>query len=210
MPQLSPPRIRMPRVTLPGRLRRATVARTSKAAAKPKQGSRAAEATPAATTTSTKPAATKAGAAAKAPDPNLQERMEGLQGWMAEIERRQGRITYFGAVAVVIALAAAGASLYFALTARNDSAKKSDLDALTKRVDALQSAVTKSSKDTQNTLNASTATLQQSISSLQKKQAQNAATISALQKQVAASATRGAATGTSITPGTTTTTPKKP
>jgi uncharacterized protein HemX len=204
----------MPRVTLPGRGRAARATRGRKAAkasaeAKTKEATTTGTAKPAAANAEAKPAAAKA-AATKAPDPNLQERMQGLQGWMAELERRQGRLTYFGAAAVVIALAAGGAGLYFGLTAHNDSAKKGDLDALTKRVDALQSAVTKNSKDTQNTLNASTATLQQSISTLQKQQTQNAATITALQKQVAASATKGAATGTAATPGTTTTTPKKP
>ena len=204
----------MPRVTLPGRGRAARATRGRKAAqasAEAKTAEASATETPKPATapkSEAKPPAAKAGPA-KAPDPNVQERIQGLQGWMAEIERRQGRMRYFGAAAMVIALAAGGAGLYFGLTAHNDSAKKSDLDALTKRVDALQSAVTKNSKDTQNTLNASTATLQQSISTLQKQQAQNAATITVLQKQLAASATKGAATGTTATPGTTTTTPKK-
>ena len=149
------------------------------------------------------------------PDPNLQERIEGLQGWMAELERKQARLTYFGALAVLIAIAAAGAALYFGLTNRSDSAKKTDLDALTERVDSLESAVTKSSKDTQNALNASIAQLQQSISGLQKQQAQAAANISTLQSQVASGALNKNATAPTVTPttpgaATTTTTPKKP
>ena len=162
--------------------------------------------------TGTKSGATKAPTtpvAAKtstgSPDPNLPERIEGLQGWVAEIERKQARLTYFGALAVLLAIAAAGAALYFGLTNRSDSAKKSDLDALTKRVDSLQGAVTKNSKDTQNALNASIAQLQQSISGLQKQQTKTAATISTLQAQVAAgAAAKGAAAGAAPT-GTTTT-----
>ena len=133
---------------------------------------------------------------------------------MAEIERKQARLTYFGGLAVLLALAAAGAALYFGLTTHSDSAKKSDLDALTNRVDSLQGAVTKSSKDTQNALNASIAQLQQSISGLQKQQAQTAASISTLQSQVAAGAlSKGAAAGAAPGSGaharaTTTTTPK--
>jgi uncharacterized protein HemX len=203
MPQLSPPRIRMPRVTLPGRGRATAATRARRPTGKAKPEAKTAE-----TAAAAKPSA------AKAPEPNLQERMEGLQGWMAEIERRQGRMTYFLGAAVVIALAAAGASLYFALNTKNDSATKGDLGALSKRVDTLQSAVTKNSKDTQNTLNASTAQLQQSIATLQKQQAQNAATISTLQSQVASGAAgkgaAGAGAGVTITPGTTTTKPKKP
>jgi septal ring factor EnvC (AmiA/AmiB activator) len=124
---------------------------------------------------------------------------------MAELERKQARLTYFGALALLLAIAAAGAALYFGLTNRSDSAKKSDLDALTKRVDSLQGAVTKNSKDTQNALNASIAQLQQSISGLQKQQTKTAATISTLQAQVAANAAAKGAAAKAAPTGTTTT-----
>ena len=131
--------------------------------------------------------------------------MEGLQGWMAEIERKQGRLTYFGLAALVIAILASVAALYFGLAAKNDKASKSDVDALTKKVDALQAAATKNSKDTQNALNASAAQLQASISALQRQQAQNAASIATLQSQASAGASaRGAAgttPGAALTPG---------
>lgn len=217
MPDFRAPRVRMPRVSLPGRSRDASAKKptASKAATKeqPKggNGTKPTEAKEAA-----KPAAAKAAPGTKpaaSPEPNLQERMKGLQGWMAEIERKQGRMTYFGAAGLLIAILAAGAALYFGLTTKSDSATKSDVDALTKRVDELQAAVTKNSKDTQNTLNASTATLQQSIAALQKQQAQDSANISTLQSQAASGGLgKGAAAGTALTPGvtTTTTTPKKP
>jgi uncharacterized protein HemX len=211
------PRIRMPRVTLPGRSDSASRPRgkTAKATAstaetKPKaaDGAKAAEAkTEEATTKAKEPAK------GKSPEPNLQERMEGLQGWMAEIERKQGRLTYFGLAALVVAILASIAALYFGLAAKSDKASKTDVDALTKKVDALQAAATKNSKDTQNALNTSAAQLQASISAVQRQQAQNAASISTLQSQASAGAFgKGAAVGTSpLTPGsTTTTTPKKP
>ena len=140
---------------------------------------------------------------AKAPEPNVQERIEGLQGWMAEIERKQARMTYFGGLALLLALGVAGAALYFGLTTHSEGAKKSDLNALTSRVNSLQGAVSKNSKDTQNALNASIAQLQQSISGLQKQQAQASATISTLQSQIAA----GALNQKNATPGLTPTTP---
>lgn len=214
------PRIRMPKVTLPTRSRRA--ARTGKAttATRPQAAKAGNGAPPVAAQAETKATAAGAGATAgRSPEPTLQERMEGLQGWMAEIERKLGRITYFGAAGLLIAILAAGAALYFGLTAKNDSATKSDLDQLTKRVDALQAAATKNSKDTQNALNASVAQLQQSISALQKQQSQSAAKISTLQSQAASGALgkggAGAGAGAAITPPTTTTTtttttPKKP
>jgi uncharacterized protein HemX len=214
------PRVRMPKVTLPGR---AGAARSEKPTAskaktkeqpktgngtKPTEAQEAKEAKEAA-----KPTPAKAAAASKvkAPDPNLQERMEGLQGWMAEIERKQGRMTYFGIAGLVIAILAAGAALYFGLTTKSDSATKSNVDALSKRIDSLEAAATKNSKDTQAALNASVSQLQQSISSLQKQQSQNSANISTLQSQAAAGALgKGAAAGgagAALTPGTTTTTP---
>src|SRR4051794_9520292 len=134
------PRIRMPRVTLPTRSRGGGRARPSdseaptkaRAAAKPEAGGKSDAA--AKSEAPTKEAAPKTTASRKTPVPDLQERMEGLQGWMAELERKQARLTYFGAAGVLIALLAAGAAIYFGLTAKSDSAKKSDLDALTKRV----------------------------------------------------------------------------
>jgi uncharacterized protein HemX len=199
----------MPRVTLPGRSRgrAAKAAKKPAATAKPTTAPGGAKAPTAKPETATKPAATKGAGAAKAPDPNLQERMEGLQGWMAEIERRQGRMTYFGAAALLIAILAAGAALYFGLTTKSDSATKSDLDALTKKVDDLQAAATKNSKDTQNVLNASVAQLQQSIASLQKQQGQNSANIATLQTQASSGAFGKGAAGaaTPLTPTTTTT-----
>lgn len=182
----------------------------AKAESNPPEAAKAGSGTTSGTTNApTTPVAAKTGTGSA--DPNLQDRVEGLQGWVAEIERKQARRTYFGALAVLLAIAAAGAALYFGLTNRSDSAKKSDLDALTTRVDSLEGAVTKNSKDTQNALNASIAQLQQSISGLQKQQAKTAATISTLQSQVAANAAaKGAAAGAAPTGTTTTaTTPGK-
>jgi len=212
------PRLRIPKLALPGRASRRARAKTeTEPKTDPKAGSgepavKAGAQPEAGPSAETSAATTSPGA--KAPDPNVQERIEGLQGWMAEIERRQARITYFGAVALLIAIAAAGAALYFGINAKNDSATKGDADALEERVDSLQSAVTKNSKDTQDTINNSIAQLQASIQTVQKQQAENAATISTLQSQVAAGALAkgGKAPGTTVTPGaaTTTTTPKKP
>jgi uncharacterized protein HemX len=152
-----------------------------------------------------------------APAPNMQERMEGLQGWMAEIERKQGRMTYFGAAAVLIAILAAGAALYFGITAKNDSDDAmDDLDSLETKVDGLARAVNLSTKETQDTINNSISQLQGSIADLQKKQAKDAANISTLQSQVQALNRAGAMNqgGAAVptpapapAPGTTTTTP---
>ncbi len=198
MPDLMP-RIRMPKVTLPGRSDSAGRPRGKAATAtKPESEPKPTEATK-----------------GKEPEPTLQERMESLQGRMAEIERKQARLTYFGVAGIVMALLAGGTAIYLGLTAKNDSATKGDLDALTKKVDALQAAATKNSTDTQNALNTSVAQLQASISALQKQQSQNAASISTLQSQASAGAFgKGAAAGTlpgvALPPGAPPPTAKKP
>jgi uncharacterized protein HemX len=219
------PRIRLPRITRPGRASRAAGEQTTatEPLTKPDQADEAGNnaesaskapstkdgaAVPAAAATAT-PETTKPGEGTTTAQPNLEERIEGLQGWMAVLERRQARITYFGGLMLLLALGAAGAALYFGLNAHSDSATKKDLDALTNRVNSLQGAVTKNSKDTQNALNASIAQLQRSIGNLQKQQAQASANISTLQSQVAAGAlTKKAATpgATPTAPGATTTT----
>jgi uncharacterized protein HemX len=217
------PRIRMPRFGRPGRASGATEEQETatqdteeatdtkpltkpEESTKPGNGGPAADQTPDAKEPSAQPK--KPGESPQTPEPTLEERMEGMQGWMAEIERKQARITYFGGLALLLALGAAGVALYFGLTTHSDSASKKDVDALSARVNSLQGAVTKNSKDTQNALNASIAQLQQSLSGLQKQQAQAQATISTLQTQVnAAAANQNAAAGTTTTPGTTTTTP---
>jgi cell division protein FtsB len=232
MPDFRAPRVRMPKVSLPGRGGGSTkkpTASKAKTKEQPKDGNGAKPAAakdtatketatkdaakPAETkaATPTKSAATKA-AAGSSPEPNLQERMEGLQGWMAEIERKQGRMTYFGLAGVLIAILAAGAALYFGLTAKSDSATKGDFDALSKRIDGLEAATAKSSKDAQTAINTSVSQLQQTLASLQKQQAQNAANIATLQTQASSGAfgkgaAAGAGAGATLTPGTTTTTP---
>ena len=233
------PRIRMPRVSMPsfGRARKsdattevATGNRGRTPAETATAEAAAAEKPTAETAAAEKPAAEK-GAAAKEPATKpgtppttpatpstkpatpVEDRVEGLQGWMAEIERRQARMTYFGAAGILIAIAAAGAALYFGITAKNDSATKDDLDAISAKVDSLQQAVTKNNQSTQDTINNSIAQLQISIADLQKKQAQDAANISTLQSQVAAGALNKQAAGTGSALGkagsTTTTTPNK-
>ncbi len=221
MPDFRAPRVRMPQVSLftrsSGGAKKATASK-AKTKELPKEGNgtkpTAKEpAKPDAAKAPTQSAATKTAAGSKSPDPNLQERMEGLQGWMAEIERKQGRMTYFGIAGIVIAILASGAAIYLGLTAKSDSATKGDLDELTKRIDALEAAAAKNSKDTQAALNSSVSQLQQSIASLQKQQSQNSANIATLQSQASAGALgKGAVTGTTITPtpGTTTTTTTTP
>jgi uncharacterized protein HemX len=136
-------------------------------------------------------------AAAKPPAPNMQERMEGLQGWMAEIERKQGRMTYFGAAAACLAVVAAGAALYLAVTAPN-SASKDDFDELEAQVQTLQEEVAQATTDQTRlkALNASIQSLSTRLAASEQKANQNAAEIAAVKKAQAQAAQQPAVTPT--------------
>src|SRR5919108_1910353 len=77
----------------------------------------------------------------KAAQPSVEERIKGIQVWMAEFERRQGRMLCFGAAACVLAALAAAAALYIALSTQSDSATKDDLDQLQEQVSGVQQQV---------------------------------------------------------------------
>ena len=161
-------------------------------------------------TTAKKPAAKKA--AAKAPAPNMAERMEGLQGWMAEIERKQGRMTYFGAAALGVAVLASAGALYLGITNQQNSADKDDFEALEQRVTEVGDSLKSSTEEQLKTLDARMQTVEQRLDGIDQKQKQLDTTISTLQTQVNQANAQGnnAGAGTVVTPGTTTTPDTKP
>lgn len=188
-------------------------------ATKPTNGAQtqsAATKTAAGSTAGAKPAAatTAATAGSKPPEPNLNERMEGLQGWMAEIERKQGRISFFSTVGASIAVLAAGAALYFAIATPN-SASKDDFDDLETQVEVLQGQVTQATTDQNRlkALNASIQALTARVTAAEQKASQNATEIAAVKAQAQAAqqaAATPAPTPTPALPPTTTQPGSKP
>ena len=81
-------------------------------------------------------ASSKTAKGAKKPPTDIPAQIDGLRGWADEIERKQGRMTYFGAAGLLIAIAASGAALYFGITTHNDSATKADVDKIEQDVAA--------------------------------------------------------------------------
>jgi hypothetical protein len=165
--------------------------------AKPTEEVPAAKSTNGAETQSPAAAAgTAAPAGTTSPDPNLSERIEGLQGWMAEIERKQRRMTLISTVGTLLALLAAGAALYFAVTTPN-SATKDDFDNLENQVETLQGQVTRATTDQARLkeLNASVEALTGRLGQIELKQNQQASEIAAVKAQAQA-AQQAAATAT--------------
>jgi len=152
-----------------------------------------------------KPAAKKAGASkgassAKKPPPDLPGRIDGLRGWLDQIERKQSRMTYALVAGLLIALATAGVALYLGIKNHQDAATTGDLNKVKDDVSQIR---TQAQADTQTQVK----TLSTQIAALQK---QVAAAQATAQQAKTAAARAPATTLPSLTPTTptpTTTTP---
>lgn len=92
------------------------------------------------------------------------ERIDGLRSWLAQLERQLKLRTYIGAALGVLAIAAAGVALYFALTTKDDAAKKSDVDALRQQVAGVQASAAKAAQQDVQTLDQRLSDLEQQVS----------------------------------------------
>ena len=137
------------------------------------------------------------------PEPNLNERMEGLQGWLAEIERRQRRMTLFAGGAALLAVVAAAAAIALSLMTQSDSATQDDLDEIESQLDGVAEQVTQSTQGQLKSLNSTVGSFDGRIATLEKQQTQATADITALRRQVNAAVTQAnqaATQGTTTTP----------
>ncbi len=85
------------------------------------------------------------------PNLNVEERMEGVQGWMAELEKKQERTTRVGGIAMGLAVLAAASALVLGILNKQDAATTEDVDELTEKVNALGASV---EQQTEKQLNA--------------------------------------------------------
>ena len=103
----------------------------------------------------------------KRPAPNLNERLEGVQGWMAEIEKRQRLTTIIGAAIGVVAVLLGAAALTLALIDRNQGATQDDIDALNKRLDVIQVEVKRATEEQLQSVSDSIAQLRSEVEAMQ-------------------------------------------
>jgi hypothetical protein len=132
-------------------------------------------------------AETKTDGEEKPPDPNFAERMEGLQGWMAELERKQRRTTLLATFGTVLALLAAGGAVYLGV-ANPTSASKDDFDDLEAQVETLQQQISAATAD-QNRLkqiNTTLESLNARMSAAEQRASQTASQIAATKAQAQA------------------------
>ncbi|CAN5533933.1 hypothetical protein BH20ACT15_BH20ACT15_11520 [soil metagenome] len=136
-----------------------------------------------ASTTTSKSLASKAKAK---PAPNMTERMEGLQGWMAEIERKQERMTRFGGGAAILAVLAAGGALALGVINQQDASSKDDVDQLTEQVNELGASLKTDTEEQLKKISGRIDAVEQQISTVQQTQTQQTQDIANLKSQTAA------------------------
>ena len=133
------------------------------------------------------------------PKPNMEERIEGLQGWMAELERKQERMTRFGGAAAIVAVLAAGGAIALGVINQQNAASEDDVDELTEQVNELGASLKSGTEKQLKALGGRIDGLEQQIATLQQTQATNTQDIAKLKSnQATAAATGKAAAGLGV------------
>lgn len=120
------------------------------------------------------------------PKPNMEERIEGLQGWMTEIERKQERMARLGGAAAILAVLAAGGAIVLGVINQQNAASKDDVDELTEKVNELGASLKSGTEKQLKALGGRIDGLEQQIATLQQTQAQNTQDIAKLKSNQAA------------------------
>lgn len=76
----------------------------------------------------------------------LDERLDGMRAWIAQVDRKLGIRTYAGAAAVVLALAAGIVGVVLAVSAKDDSATKDDVNVLRDQIESVSQEAVASTK----------------------------------------------------------------
>ena len=114
---------------------------------------------------------------------NIEERMEGVQGWMAELEKRQVRATRVGGAALVLAILAAGGALALGILNKQDAATTDDVDELTEKVNQLGGSIEQQTNKQVRGINDRLAALEQQLASLNERQRKAEADIAKLKQR---------------------------
>jgi uncharacterized protein HemX len=107
--------------------------------------------------------------------------MEGVQGWMAEIERKQTRMTRFGGAAAILAVLASAGALALGVINQQNAATEDDLDGLTEQVNELGASVKSQTEKQLKAINAKISGIEERLTTLEAQQAQQATEIQSLQ-----------------------------
>ena len=127
----------------------------------------------------------------------MNERMEGLQGWMAEIERKQDRMLKIGGGAAILAVLLSGGALALGIINQQNASSKDDVDDLTGQVNELGASIKTDTEDQLKTINGRIDAIEQQVKTIQQTQTTQTQDIATLkqQQQAAASAAGGRCRG---------------
>jgi hypothetical protein len=115
-------------------------------------------------------------AAARTGEGSIAERLDGMRGWLGDLDRTVGVRSRIGLVLAAVAIGGAGAATYLALNAKEQSASDRDVKALQDRLNSVQD-------DAKSTANDVTA-LRSSVNAARSQSSRANATASKLQSQV--------------------------
>ena len=82
----------------------------------------------------------------------VEERIEGLRAWIAQLDRKLSIRSFAGGAALVLALAAGIVGVVLALSAKDESATKDEVRSLRDQVEAVQEEASKAAEDDLATL----------------------------------------------------------
>jgi uncharacterized protein HemX len=81
------------------------------------------------------------------------QRIDGLRAWLAQVDRRLGIRTYLGAALAVLAVAAAGVALYLAISVKQDTATKDDLQSVRDQVSGVERSAAQAAQSRVRSIN---------------------------------------------------------
>jgi septal ring factor EnvC (AmiA/AmiB activator) len=110
------------------------------------------------------PAAAKKPEAPAPTDP--QQRIDGIRAWLAQVDRRLGVRTYALGAAAVLALAAGIVGVVLAISAKDESATKDQLNSVREELGVVEQQATSAAEEEVSELSERVSTLEERISSL--------------------------------------------
>jgi hypothetical protein len=138
------------------------------------------------------PAQGAPGAATEKPDkprprpapPTVEERLEGVRSWVAQLDRKLSIRTYAGAAALVLAIAAAAVALVLLLQLREDAATDDDVARLSEQISGVEDTATQAAQEDVQSVVDTVSRMEQQISDLESERDSTNREISVLQDDI--------------------------
>jgi uncharacterized protein HemX len=96
------------------------------------------------------PGSARAGVESSSDDPRAhpgsEQQIEGLRAWLAQVDRKLGVRTYFGAALALLAVAAAAVALVLVLSLRQETASQDDLESLRDQLTGVEQSATRAAE----------------------------------------------------------------